>query len=136
MHFVRFLCAVALVTAVLVGCSSGPAVGEVQGKVTFRGKPVTEGLVTFLNPKEGGAAEAEITKEGTYAVQGKVVVGEYLVIITPPLHMVDTDPGKTPPAKMPKPAPNIPEKYRMQGSTTLKATVKPGKNEIDFDMKP
>jgi hypothetical protein len=35
-----------------------------------------------------------------------------------------------------KPAPDIPPKYRQQGKTPLRATVKAGKNEINFDMKP
>ena len=122
--------------AIMVGCSSGPPTGEVKGKVTFKGSPVTEGLVTFLNPKEGGAAEAEISPEGTYMVNGGVAVGEYLVVITPLVHIVDTDPGKSPPAPVEKHAPNIPMKYRQQGATPLKETVKPGKNEFNFDLKP
>jgi hypothetical protein len=123
------------VFAVLAGCSKGPPTGDVEGKVTFKGQPVTEGLVTFLNPKEGGAAEAQIATDGTYAVKN-VVVGEYLVVITPPVVIVDTDPGKSPPAPVEKRAPNTPQKYRQQGSTPLKATVKQGKNEHNFDMKP
>jgi len=116
------------------GCSTGPRTGEVKGKVTFEGKPVTEGLVTFLNPKEGGAAEAEISKDGAFAVKIDVVVGDYLVVITPHMHIVDTDPGKSPPSPVEKPAANIPQKYRQQGSTTLKAKVIEGKNVFDFDM--
>jgi hypothetical protein len=123
------------VFAVVAGCSKGPRTGEVYGKVTFKGQPVREGTVTFLNPTEGGAAEAQINTDGTYAVKN-VVVGEYLVVITPPIHIVDTDPGKSPPAPVEKPAPNIPQKYRQQGSTTLKAVVTQGKNEHNFDMKP
>jgi hypothetical protein len=122
--------------AVLAGCSpSGPATGEVSGKVTFKGKAVTEGTVTFLNPKEGGAAEGELGPDGTYKLNGKVVVGEYVVVITPLVQIVDTDPGKSPPAPVEKPAPNIPQKYRQQGTTPLKETVKEGKNEFNFDLK-
>ena len=122
---------------VLPGCSSGPAKGEVHGKVTFKGQPLKEGTVTFLNTKEGGAAEATINADGTYAVAGGAVVGEYdRVEIKPLTEMKDTDPGKTPPSRVEKPAPNIPLKYRMQGTTPLKATVKPGKNEINFEMTP
>jgi hypothetical protein len=129
-----FLIAAGLLTGIPAGCSSGLPTGEVQGKVTYKGKSVTEGTVTFLNPKGQGDAEAQITTDGTYTMP-KVVVGEYTVIISPPMHMVDTDPGKSPPAPVEKPAPNIPMKYRQQGTTTLKATVKTGKNEIDLDMK-
>jgi hypothetical protein len=121
---------------ILAGCSSsGPATGEVSGKVTYKGKAVTEGSITFINPKEGGTAGADLGQDGSYTVPGKVVVGEYLVIVTPPMHIVDTDPGKSPPAPVEKPAPNIPMKYRQQGTTPLKETVKEGKNEFNFDLK-
>jgi hypothetical protein len=117
-----------------IGCG-GPRTGEVEGKVTFEGKAVTEGSVTLLNPKEGGSYEGQINSDGTFAVKNRVVVGEYLVVITPPMIMMDTDPGKSPPAPVEKPAPNIPQKYRQQGSTNLKADVKEGKNTFEFDMK-
>jgi len=115
------------------GCS-GPRTGDVKGKVSCEGKAVTEGLVTLLNPKDGGSYEAQINSDGTYAIKNRVVVGEYLVVITPPMIIVDTDPGKSPPAPVEKPAPNIPQKYRQQGSTTLKAEVKEGNNTFEFDM--
>src|SRR5947207_2737410 len=84
-------------------CSSGPTKGKVQGKVTFKGQPVKEGTVTFLNTKEGGAAEAAINPDGTYVVQSGAVVGDYdKVEIKPLMEMKDTDPGKTPPSKVEK----------------------------------
>jgi hypothetical protein len=133
---VVFAIAVGILTAGTVGCSSGPATSPVKGKVTFQGKPVAEGTVTFLNPTEGGAAEAQINKDGSYTFQGGVLPGEYLVVITPLMHIVDTDPGKSPPAPMEKLAPDIPPKYRQQGTTKLRASVKPGPNEFPFDMTP
>jgi hypothetical protein len=117
-------------------CSQGPPTGEVRGKVTFKGQSVKEGLVTFLNTKEGGAAEAQIGASGDYAVGSGVPLGEYVVEIKPLVHIVDTDPGKSPPAPVEKPAPDIPAKYRQQGKTPLRATVKAGKNEINFEMTP
>ena len=86
--------------------------------------------------QQSGGAEALINPDGTYAVASGVVVGDYLIEISPLMHIVDTDPGKSPPAPMEKPAPDIPKKYRMQGTSPLKATVKAGKNEINFDMQP
>jgi hypothetical protein len=35
-----------------------------------------------------------------------------------------------------KSAPNIPAKYRSQGSTPLRATITSGMNEVNLDMKP
>jgi hypothetical protein len=128
--------AAVLLAAALVGCSSEPPFGEVSGTVTFKGQPVTEGSITFINPNEGGTAGADIGKDGSFTVPGKVKVGEYIVFIEPPMHMVDTSPGKTPPSPEYKPAPNIPVKYRQQGTTPFKETVKEGKNVFTFDMKP
>lgn len=134
-------CAAPLLAAVLlavlaIGCSSGPPTGKVRGKVTFKGQPVKEGRVTLLNPTEGGAYESPITDGGAYAVQNPVLLGDYVVVITPLTHIVDTDPGKTPPSAVEKSAPDIPRKYRMQGQTTLKATVEQGENEFNFDLIP
>lgn len=127
--------AAVFLTSMVVGCSSGgPPTGRVQGKVTFKGNPVTEGNIQFLNPKEGGTAGAELNKDGTYVVPNPVVVGEYLVTVSPLTVIVDTDPGKSPPAPVEKPAPNIPQKVRQQGSTHLRATVKTGQNEHNFDL--
>ena len=124
------------VTAALAGCSSPPVTGQVKGNVTFKGKPVAEGMVTFLNLTEGGAAEAQIKAEGAYEVKNGVVPGEYVVVINPLVEIVDTDPGKSPPAPVEKQAPDIPRKYRQQGTTTLKASVKAGPNDFNFDLKP
>jgi hypothetical protein len=64
------------------------------------------------------------------------VVGDYLVEIKPLVEIKDTDPGKSPPAPVEKPAPDIPKKYRQQGLTPLRVTVRRGENVLDFDMTP
>ena len=125
------------VLALLAGCNHGPPTGKVRGKVTFKGQPVKEGRVTFLNPKEGGTYEAMIGSDGSYAIPVGVNVGEYVVEISPLMEMKDTDPGKTPPAPVEKAAPDIPRKYRQQGTTPFKGqTVKQGPNDINFEMTP
>jgi hypothetical protein len=52
-----------------------------------------------------------------------------------PLVVRKKEGGKGPVVGIEKPAPNIPEKYRSPETTTLKWTVKEGRNEADFDMK-
>jgi hypothetical protein len=126
--------ALTMAALIVAGCENGPTRGEVRGKVTYKGQPVKEGTVTFLNPTEGGAAEATIGEGGAYEVAGGAVVGEYIVEIKPVTEMRDTDPGKSPPAPVEKNAPDIPKKYRMQGTTPLKAKVEAGKNEFNFEM--
>lgn len=120
------------------GCG-GPEVGQVKGKVTFRGQPVQEGLITFSNPETGYQAEANIKSDGTYemeTLEGGIVVGDYSVAIAP-LTVLDTSDPHTPPMPMPKPAPNIPQQYRDIITSPFKVTVKPGENEPhNFDMVP
>jgi hypothetical protein len=128
----------ALVPALLLslsGCGgNGTPVGEVSGKVTFQSNPVGEGRVTFQNTKTGAADEALLNSNGTYALTKPLPVGEYKVMVTPLIVRRQVD-GKGPVVGEEKPGPNIPQKYRTIGSTDLKATVKEGKNDLDFDMK-
>ena len=131
-----YLIASCLTSVFVAGCGpSGPPVGEVSGKVTFKGQPVKEGTVTFMNPTEGGAGESPIAADGGYAIP-ELVVGEYIVVVNPLMEMKDTDPGKSPPALVEKPAPNVPTKYRQQGLTPLKSSIKEGKNEFQIQMSP
>jgi hypothetical protein len=123
-----------LTAAGLAGCQSGPARGEVRGKVTFSGKPVTEGMITFVSPSGGPGGEVKLGPDGSYEIPGGLVVGDYVVMITPLIVMVDTSPGKTPPSPEEKPAPNIPEKYRRQFTSPFKASVQKGANTFDYNM--
>ncbi len=139
-HTCRGLGFAALVAAVstLAGCGSNEKIGQVEGQVTFRGQPVTEGLISF-NDKEGHGAEAELGNEGKYVLktpEGGLPAGEYFITVTPLMYLHDSDPGKSPPALTEKRAPNIPHKYRSLPSTPLKETVKPGKNELNFNLTP
>ncbi|HXG12836.1 MAG TPA: hypothetical protein VNK04_23970 [Gemmataceae bacterium] len=125
------------VLAAAAGCGSGKPMGQVEGRVTFKGQPVTEGMISFSNAA-GEGAEAPLGPEGKYLIrtpQGGLPVGDYVVTVTPGTYVDNSDP-KTPPAVEEKRAPNIPPRYRRLGSTPLKATVQEGKNVFDFDLKP
>src|SRR5262245_56047361 len=117
------------------GCGGkGSPVGEVAGTVTFQGKPVGEGRVTFNHTQLPAVDEALLKSDGTFAIKAPMPVGEYKVMVMP---LVDQkqEGGKGPVVGFERPAPNITEKYRAIGSTDLKATVKEGKNDIKLDMK-
>jgi len=61
------LCVV-LVFVALPGCGKKvPPTGEVSGTVTFKGKPLPEGVVAFVNTEEGRRGEGSI-KDGQYTV--------------------------------------------------------------------
>ena len=117
----------------LSGCDKGKPIGEVSGKVTFEGKPVAEGLVSFMNPEGGTGGEGPL-KDGAYTLSAPLPPGDYKVMVAP-LVVRQQEGGKGPVVGIAKPAPDIPPKYRTIGTTDLKATVKPGPNEHNFDMK-
>jgi hypothetical protein len=128
----------ALVVAVflsLVGCGKKTPSGEVSGHVTFKGQPVSEGRVTFESQQSGIADEALLNNDGAYAIKKPLPVGDYQVYVIPLIVREKADP-KGPVVGVEKPALNIPDKYRRISTTDLKATVKEGKNEHNFDMKP
>src|SRR5262245_48247476 len=91
-----------------LGCSSGARPIAIQGKVTFRGEPVTEGTVQLNDEKSGRGAEAELGPDGSY--QTTLPAGEYKVIILPPLLLLESKSG--PPDPQFKKVKNIPDKYR------------------------
>lgn len=75
----------------LLGCTGGGApTGKVTGKVTFDGKPVTSGSLTFAPAAgtEGKPAAGAVKADGsytlsTYAAEDGAVVGRHKVIYSP-----------------------------------------------------
>jgi hypothetical protein len=89
-------------------------VGQVSGKVTFEGQPVTEGVVSFFSSELGYASDASLGPDGSYTVvtgDGGLVVGKYQVAIMPPTVIIDPEPKRTPPVREFKKVPNIPPRY-------------------------
>lgn len=121
------------------GCGSnqtdrGP-VGVVSGKVTFKGEAVTEGTVHFTNATSGFGGTAAIESDGHYRLSSSegLPVGQYSVTVMPPVVMESIIPN-SPPSEVPKEMPNIPEKYRFEGSSGLNVDVTAGKVTFDIDM--
>lgn len=122
----------------LLACCSGcgeaaPPEGQVFGKVTFRGQPVTEGTISFQSPS-GYGGEDELDPDGSYRLPSGVAVGEYQVAVVPPQVMDSSDPH-TPPVRVFKKMDNIPKKYHLIATSQLTASVKEGDNSLDFDLK-
>jgi hypothetical protein len=123
------------ILVVALGCA-GPQTaptGEITGRVTFKKQPVGEGIVTFTSAA-GTGDEAKLSKDGSYSIK-KLPVGEYKVMVLPLVVQTRVDP-KGPEVGVEKPAPNIPMKYRTIGTTDLRASVKEGKNEYNFELRP
>lgn len=109
----------------LAGCGQGdrPQLGTVQGKVTLDGKPLPNAAIRFLPVVPVRASMSMTDAEGRYElvyirdIMG-AAVGQHRVEIT-------TEAAGTPE--------KLPAQYHAK--TTLTATVEPGANEINFDLK-
>ena len=88
------------------------AQGTVQGVVTFLGKPVPKGKVTF-HPEKGNPVEAVLNENGQYTAKG-VPVGALSVTVK---------------------AEGLPEKYAAKDTTPLpKVEVRKGANQVDIAL--
>lgn len=121
----RFLCSIIwLMGIALGGCSQGdrPPLGTVTGVVTLDSKPLANAAVRFLPVVPVRASMSMTDADGRYElvyirdIMG-AAVGEHRVEIT--AAAADT-------------LEQLPIHYHSK--TTLTATVKPGVNEINFDL--
>ncbi len=143
---VRVLLGLTLVLT--LGCSSGPRVVPVSGKVTLDGKPLADATVSFLwvpGPGEpddtafNSAGKTNASGEYTlsnYKGQSGAVVGKYKVQINaiPPQAVGAAErrrqPGEAPPSLQNK----VPSKYNTE--TTLEFDVPSGgTSKANFDLK-
>ena len=146
MNMLRILSIVIVVC--FVGCSQrGPVVQYVEGTVKLDGVAVADADVCFT-PKgsDGIPAVGKTDANGVYRLTsaqagefGKGAVGgEYDVRV---MKYVDLDyvapinPQPGDPAPLAKPKHHLPEKYADVKTSGLSATVKKGRNRIDFNLE-
>jgi len=116
------------------GCGGGPP-ATVEGVVRLNGKPLDRGSVTFV-PVEGGAgATASIGSGGAYAARTGSLEGlepgEYVVTVQARGDVIRNAKGGLPmPGKLLTPA-----KYTTSKTSDLRATIKPGSNELDLELR-
>jgi len=135
----HYLLAIVLVSTL---CGCGPEPGEVRGqiagKVTFNGQPLTEAVILFRQSMQGVNMTAELKPDGGYEIitaKGPgLPLGEYEVCICPPPADHDLGPIRVSAAQRPRP--DIPKKYRSFETSGLLLTVKEGDNPFDIDMEP
>ena len=146
-----FAAATTSVALTMAGCGSR-GMGQVKGKVTVGGAPVTSGAIMFY-PAEGPGAVGDIGPDGTYSLRTHkpgdgAVVGSHKVAI----HSTGVGPGSM---QEPKSLDDelrgspgnsakilvpgkitwvVPEKYSTPAQSPLIAEVKAGQNTIDFDI--
>lgn len=129
-----------ILAAVLVAAGCGAPTGTLTGKVTYDGKPVAGGAVSFCPVKDGRPYHGPIDKDGNYTVTG-VPLGEALVCLSP-------SPDFSPAVAMEKsgkrteadgsasgvPQRPFPAKYEDPRTSGFKVTVKAGDNPFDIPM--
>ena len=131
----RALLLVALLFA--CGCDQGPVVVPITGKVTYNGKPLEFGSVTF-QPSKGQPARGEIQPDGTftlssYAPGDGAVIGTHKVRIACYSSQRKTDQPVVGEQSLGKLL--IPRKYTLFDYSGLTAEVKPEDNSpFEFNL--
>lgn len=135
-HLARLVLMACVALAPLACGPTGPGMAPVSGKVTYQGKPVPKGSITFASTApEGRNATGQLDANGSYTLQTEnprdgALLGEYNVTIY--AHdepILDYIPRKPIPPKILSPT-----KYEKPETSGLKATVKSGSNTFDFDL--
>jgi hypothetical protein len=105
-----FAVGLVLLVAAAAGCSGRPT-ETFGGKVSYRGQPVTSGVIYFLGPApKMQMGMGTIRDDGTY-VATDVPVGEVRVSFQ---------------------APKLPPKYSDPNKSELKYSITPGMNTLDI----
>ena len=120
--------------AISGGCSSDPPSAEVSGNVTYDGKPIETGTISFF-PRDGkGATSGGVIIDGAYTAKnvpfGEMDVKFHGSKIIGKRKLYPNDPKS---AEVPIVAPLIPERYHEK--TTITLDVKERVIKKDFDLK-
>ncbi len=116
-------------------CGSGvdrPELAAVSGTVTFKGQPLEQGSIIFLSdnnrPALGKIANGQITEVTTFEPGDGAPVGPSKVIIAS---------MENPSADMYAPSKSLlPAKYGKPEESGLSVDLKPGQNEVKFELTP
>jgi hypothetical protein len=131
----RFGIVVLLLSALLLGGCNANARYRVYGSVSYKGQPITAGLITFIpEGSEASAGGAPIT-DGKYDIPAAsgLPPGKYKVSISVPSAKVDPKEIETPGISV-EAKETLPAKYNSE--TELRAEVTTGgTNEHNFDLK-
>ena len=117
-----------LLLLISLGCNSAETLAEVSGTVLLGSEPLAEGNIIFEALDKSTAPGAGIIKDGKYTIQ--VLPGSKKVKIQA------SKPGTKIDPVMKSAMPESILGPEFNDKTTLKAEIKPGKNEkIDFQVK-
>ena len=142
-HSARWISLSSLVVCLyaLTGCGGTHPTANVSGNVTFQGKPITFGLITFQSEVKdvpNSVRSGEI-RNGKFSVQ-EIPVGNTKIAVSST--QVDPKPGPSPTgAQVMEPPPvgpyiAIPQKYNLAATSGLTFEVKNGPQTKDFALTP
>jgi hypothetical protein len=132
MRRVLSICVLAA-TAAAAGCSDNKRVA-VEGSITYDGKPIPMGTITFLPLFEGGIKAGDQIANGHYKLEAPLG-------LFPGPHKVEIRWAKPTGKKYKnefgeehdRTAEGLPDKYH--ANTTLTADIKPRGNTLDFNLE-
>lgn len=116
-----------LLVLTAAGCSGPSNMGTVKGTVTLDGRPLAHAVV-FFQPEQGRPSSAITDSSGSYylmytnKIEG-ALVGRHIVHIRTEMDAMEDRPAVKE---------YLPDRYHE--NSELKAEVKSGANEIDFDL--
>lgn len=130
------LATIALASTPLACGRTGPEMAAVSGTVTYQGKPVPKGTITFVALNSGQRnATGQLDQQGFYRLQTEEASdgaepGDYdVTIYSHDEKILDYKP------RVPiKPVILAPRKYENPKTSGLKRTVKSGSNKFDFEL--
>jgi hypothetical protein len=101
----------AIILSTVVAAGAVDETASIEGKILFKGKPVTEGKVAF-HPEKGKPIEVTIREDGAYSAD-KVPVGEMKITVD---------------------AKGVPAKYADPKKTPLRCDVEKGRNTFNLEL--
>ncbi|UUO08725.1 hypothetical protein M4951_10500 [Blastopirellula sp. J2-11] len=137
----RYILTTICLLGLISGCSSGGRLetAAVTGKVTYQGKPLPYGSISF-RPEAGSPAYAKIKEDGTYSLStfgngDGAIVGKHQVLIVATEADAGVAPANNSGIEMPVTKSVIPQKYASFSTSKLTAEVISGKsNEFSFTL--
>ena len=113
-------------------CGCGANVSTISGKVTLDGKILDKGDIGFHQEEGVVVSTTRINQDGSYTIgaEAKTLPGNYKVVIIANEVSIDKGPGS-----VPMPTRITPLAYSNKEKTPLKAELKVGSNEFNFDLK-
>lgn len=113
-------------------CGCGANVSTISGKVTIDGKILDKGDIGFHQAEGVVVSTTQINQDGSYKIgaEANTLPGNYKIVIIANEVSIGKGPGS-----VPMPTRITPLAYSNKEQTPLKAELKAGSNEFNFDLK-